>query len=95
MRQFFVFPCQHAFHADCLGEMVLSVVGTGREKRIRELQREIGRGVALGGKREGMVRELDGLVAGSCVLCSDLAVRMVDEPFIKGVGERERREWAV
>lgn len=65
MRQFFVFPCQHAFHADCLGEMVMHVAGMGKGKRIRELQREIGRGVALGKRREGMVRELDGLVAGN------------------------------
>ena len=94
MRQFFVFPCQHAFHADCLGEMVMSMTpGLGKGKRIRELQREIGRGVALGKRREGMVRELDGLVAGACVLCSDLAVRLVDEPF---VGKDDRgEEWAV
>lgn len=65
MRQFFVFPCQHAFHADCLGEMVMHIAGMGKGKRIRELQKEIGRGVALGKRREGMVRELDGLVAGN------------------------------
>jgi hypothetical protein len=94
MRQFFVFPCQHAFHADCLGEMVMATApGIGKGKRIRELQREIGRGVALGKRREGMVRELDGLVAGACVLCSDLAVRLVDEPFIKEGDDKEA--WAI
>lgn len=93
MRQFFVFPCQHAFHADCLGEMVMRQAGIGKGKRIRELQKEIGRGVALGKRREGMVRELDGLVAGACVLCSEMAVKMIDEPF---VGKEENREdWAV
>lgn len=65
MRQFFVFPCQHAFHADCLGEMVMQMAGMGKGKRIRELRAEIGRGVAMGRKREGMVKELDGLVAGA------------------------------
>ena len=93
MRQFFVFPCQHAFHADCLGEMVLKSVGMGRGKRIRELQREVGRAVVGGKRREGMVRELDGLVAASCVLCSEGAVRMIDEPFV-GEGE-SREEWAI
>ena len=93
MRQFFVFPCQHAFHADCLGEMVMSMAGIGKGKRIRELQKEIGRGVALGKRREGMVRELDGLVAGACVLCSELAVKLVDEPFIKK--EDDLSEWAI
>ncbi|KAK4570026.1 tethering complex subunit [Recurvomyces mirabilis] len=93
MRQFFVFPCQHSFHADCLGEMVLARIAVGRQKRVRELQREIGRGVALGRKREGMVRELDGLVAGGCVLCDELAVRMVDMPFVTDRDDRD--EWAV
>lgn len=93
MRQFFVFPCQHAFHADCLGEMVMSMAGMGKSKRIRELQKEIGRGVALGKRREGMVRELDGLVAGACVLCSEMAVKMLDEPFITAADDE--REWAV
>ncbi|KAF2768454.1 hypothetical protein EJ03DRAFT_328305 [Teratosphaeria nubilosa] len=93
MRQFFVFPCQHSFHADCLGSMVMDMAGLGKGKRIRELQREVGRGVALGKRREGMVRELDGLVAGSCVLCSELAVRMVDRPFVEA--GKDRNEWAV
>jgi hypothetical protein len=40
-----------------------------------------------------MARELDGLVAGACVLCSEMAVKMIDEPFI-GEGE-QGEEWAV
>jgi len=93
MRQFFVFPCQHAFHADCLGEMTMKMVGMGKTKRIKELQREIGRGVAFGKRREGMVRELDGLVAGACVLCSEMAVKLIDEPFV--TKDDDRDEWAI
>jgi hypothetical protein len=65
MRQFFVFPCQHSFHADCLGKMVLQSVGMGKGKRIKELQIEVGRAVVTGKKRERMVKELDALVAGA------------------------------
>jgi hypothetical protein len=93
MRQFFVFPCQHAFHADCLGDMVMAMAGIGKGKRIRELQKEIGRGVALGKRREGMVRELDGLVAGACVLCSEMAVKLIDEPFI--TKDDDKAAWAI
>lgn len=71
----------------------MKIAGMGRGKRIRELQKEIGRGVALGKRREGMVRELDGLVAGSCVLCSELAVKQIDEPFI--TASDDPREWAI
>ncbi|GAB7362153.1 hypothetical protein MBLNU230_g2179t1 [Neophaeotheca triangularis] len=93
MRQFFVFPCQHAFHADCLGEVVMGQVGMGRGKRIRELQGQVGRAAVGATKRQGLVRELDGLVGGQCVLCSEVAVRGVDEPFIRAGDDPE--EWAV
>jgi vacuolar protein sorting-associated protein 18 len=62
-RQFFVFPCQHAFHSDCLGKRVLEGSGVGKRKYIRDLQNEVSRGLSTGVKRENMIRELDGLVA--------------------------------
>ncbi|KIW09155.1 hypothetical protein, variant [Verruconis gallopava] len=91
VRQFFVFPCQHAFHADCLGKRVIEMAGVGEGMRIRKLQGEVGR--ATGRRREKAVRELDEAVAGMCVLCSELAVKGVDEPFVKA-GEG-RDEWAL
>lgn len=63
-RQFFVFPCQHAFHSDCLAKKVVEVAGAARGRRIGELQVEVSKGVG-GGRREGAIRELDGLVGGS------------------------------
>lgn len=65
MRQFFVFPCQHAFHADCLGRVVINMGPAAKGRRIREVQAEIGRGVVAGKRKERLVRELDGLVAGA------------------------------
>jgi len=64
-RQFFVFPCQHAFHSDCLGRKVLEQASLGASKRIKELQGHIGKGIASGAKKEAMVAELDGLVASA------------------------------
>jgi vacuolar protein sorting-associated protein 18 len=64
-RQFFVFPCQHAFHSDCLGRKVMEQVGLGRGKRIRELQGQISRGLLAGATRERAIAELDGLVASA------------------------------
>ncbi|KAK3077868.1 hypothetical protein LTS18_009049, partial [Coniosporium uncinatum] len=92
-RQFFVFPCQHAFHSDCLGKRVIEQAGVARSRRIRELQGEVQRGTVIGAKRERLIRELDGLVAGACVLCGDAAVRMVDEPFVTGADDQG--EWAL
>jgi hypothetical protein len=64
-RQFFVFPCQHAFHSDCLGRKVMEQVGLGKGKRIRELQGQISKGLLAGAKRERAIAELDGIVASA------------------------------
>lgn len=64
-RQFFVFPCQHAFHSDCLAKKVVELAGMARGKRIQELQVEVQKGVKTGKGRERVVRELDALVGGS------------------------------
>jgi hypothetical protein len=64
-RQFFVFPCQHAFHSDCLGRRVLEQSNAAKAKRIRECQVQISKGLVGGEKREAMIAELDALVASA------------------------------
>ncbi|KAF2158100.1 hypothetical protein K461DRAFT_326169 [Myriangium duriaei CBS 260.36] len=93
MRQFFVFPCQHAFHADCLGKAVINMAPVAKGKRIREVQAEIGRGLVSGKRKDRLVRELDGLVAGACVLCGEMAVKQIDQPFVTKTDDRE--QWAI
>ncbi|KAK4691694.1 vacuolar protein sorting-associated protein 18, partial [Lecanoromycetidae sp. Uapishka_2] len=89
-RQFFVFPsCQHGFHSDCLGKKVLDGSGLTVRGRIRELQAQIGRG----GRREKEGRELDALVAGQCILCGDIAIKSIEEPFVSDADDGE--EWAI
>jgi len=93
VRGFYVFPCQHGFHADCLGDRVMETAGLGKRKRVKEVREKVERGVWTGRQREALVKELDGLVAASCVLCSDVAVKAIDEPFVKeGEG---REDWAI
>lgn len=65
-RQFFVFPCQHAFHSDCLGRRVMEQAGPAHARRIRDLQAQISQGsVAAGPGKDAMVAELDSLVASA------------------------------
>ena len=92
-RQFFVFPCQHAFHSDCLGKKVLDASGMGKRKHIKDLQNGVSRGLSTGVKRETMIRELDDLVAEACILCGDYGIKQIDAPFITGQDNAE--EWAI
>jgi hypothetical protein len=64
-RQFFVFPCQHAFHSDCLGRKVLEQAGVGKSRRIKECQVAISKGLVSGVQKDAMVAELDALVASA------------------------------
>ena len=92
-RQFFVFPCQHAFHSDCLGKRVLESSGIGKRKRLKDLQTEVNQGLSVGPQRQKLVQELDGLVAEQCVLCGDLGIKQIDESFVKETDNAQ--EWAV
>ncbi|PSN71009.1 hypothetical protein BS50DRAFT_271262 [Corynespora cassiicola Philippines] len=92
-RQFFVFPCQHAFHSDCLAKKVVELAGIAKGKRIAELQTEVSKGTSVGSKREKAIRELDALVGSACVLCGEMAVKLIDEPFISATDDKE--EWAL
>ncbi|KAF2490447.1 hypothetical protein BU16DRAFT_494468 [Lophium mytilinum] len=92
-RQFYVFPCQHAFHSDCLAKKVVELAGITKGRRITELQVEVSKGVSVGSKREKAIRELDALVGSACVLCSEMAVKLIDEPFVASNDNKE--EWAL
>lgn len=61
-RQFFVFPCQHAFHSDCLGKEVLEGAG-GKKRYIRDLQAQLNKGDITMSRREKIIKELDALIA--------------------------------
>jgi hypothetical protein len=62
-RQFFVFPCQHAFHSDCLTTEVVKHSGVGKSRKIDDLQNRIQHSLVTGKKREKAVEDLDNLIA--------------------------------
>lgn len=92
-RQFFVFPCQHAFHSDCLGKKVLDASGLGKRKHIKDLQHEVSRGLSTGVKRDKQIRELDAVIAEACILCGDYGIKQIDVPFLDQNDNAE--EWAI
>jgi len=89
-KGFYVFPCQHMFHCDCLKE---KVIPTLTKKEIGEANRLESAIAALESQliRSGSVvhREqlhklkgaYDEVVATSCLLCGDFAVDSITKPF--------------
>ncbi|KAJ5908446.1 hypothetical protein N7495_001128 [Penicillium taxi] len=91
-RQFFVFPCQHAFHSDCLGKEVLEGAG-GKKRYIRELQAKLSKGDISTSRREEIVKELDVVIAEACILCGDHAIKLIDKPFVNA--SETENEWSL
>src|SRR5271169_5682784 len=77
-RQFYVFPCRHTFHADCLANKLKEEGGVTLKRRIAEVQGELGRVVGNDDARKVALAEFDSVVAGECVLCGDLMVKSID-----------------
>ncbi|KAJ2182193.1 tethering complex subunit [Coemansia sp. RSA 551] len=108
LRQFYVFPCQHSFHSDCLTRRVVGSCNRVQRRRIQELQAQIVeitkqrrqlRLTPLMSKTKGAGKQtesdeqleqqqrrakqqLDALVAGECVLCGEVMIKSIAEPFI-------------
>ncbi|KAI0225177.1 tethering complex subunit [Massospora cicadina] len=45
-RQFYIFPCQHAFHADCLAKEVAAHAKPSEAQRLADLQRQLAQEIA-------------------------------------------------
>ncbi|ELU13053.1 hypothetical protein CAPTEDRAFT_223579 [Capitella teleta] len=95
-RGFYLFPCQHRFHSDCLITEVLPNLLPKKRLRVEELQRKIAskeRGspvqplvtdaTSLTLPDQSLKEELDDLVATECIYCGDIMVRTIDRPFVE------------
>ncbi|TPX64225.1 hypothetical protein SpCBS45565_g06048 [Spizellomyces sp. 'palustris'] len=71
-RQFYVFPCEHVFHADCLSNQVIRESTPAKSKRIQDLQERITQEIAA--KRAALVDE-----GGSILSSAMLGMRRVKE----------------
>lgn len=92
-RKFFIFPCNHAFHSDCLIKEILKSNDYATKKRLEFLQKKY-----LSSKHEQGVKfinsqEVDTLLSKRCPLCSDLKIETIDEPFLDS--NKATNEWDI
>lgn len=88
-RQFYVFPCQHSFHGDCLVKKISEISNPRVRRRIAELQLDAQKTSAGG----ALIDELDAMVAAECILCGPYMINSVDEPFVYEKDEAAAAEW--
>eukprot|EP00057_Strongylocentrotus_purpuratus_P021026 XP_011675500.1 PREDICTED: vacuolar protein sorting-associated protein 18 homolog [Strongylocentrotus purpuratus] len=95
-RSFYLFPCEHMFHSDCLVTEIHPHLTPAKNIRISEIQSQLttlhgqrpqGSSTSTEGatKREEIDRlrnELDDIVAAECVYCGEIMIRSIDKPFI-------------
>lgn len=90
-KPFYLFPCSHKFHQDCLSDSVMGYLNETKQKKVSELKGKLlamsheegGTGtVGQWGDREQVRAEIDSIVAGECLYCGDNVVANIDTPFI-------------
>lgn len=87
-RKFYVFPCGHSFHTDCLIKEILRSTDFNLKSKIENFQRKLTRS-----RNSVNVEELDKLLSTKCCLCSDIKINIIDEPFTEDYTEAAR--WAI
>ncbi|AAS54335.1 AGL156Wp [Eremothecium gossypii ATCC 10895] len=74
-RKFFVFPCGHNFHTDCMIKEIIQSNDFNLRSQIESFQRKLAR------KQPVDADKLDHLLSTKCCLCSDLKINTIDEPL--------------
>ncbi|XP_043689098.1 vacuolar sorting protein 18 isoform X2 [Telopea speciosissima] len=111
MAPFYVFPCGHAFHAECLIAHVTGCSNQAQAEFVLDLQKQLS---LLGGEStnhpNGSVIEapigsmihadkirsqLDDAVASECPFCGDLMIREISLPFIQPEEEQQVTSWEI
>ncbi|CAA6658409.1 unnamed protein product [Spirodela intermedia] len=89
---FYIFPCGHAFHAECLIAHVAQHTSRAQAEFILELQKQLSlisgssrvepSGLTEDGSIAGLRSQLDDAIASECPFCGDLMIREISLPFV-------------
>jgi hypothetical protein len=84
LRDFFVFPCTHCFHDDCLTAEVLRHLSRERRARFEALK------ASPADSDQALLEEF---LSAVCPFCSETFVQSVAEPLVFASDEAEMRMW--
>lgn len=106
LRPFYVFPCQHRFHSDCLITELNPLLSAPVREKLHDLQKQLSTISSTGGgdtvsvgsaslsARDQVKNDIDSIVASQCLYCGDYMIRAIDQPFIADKDyDRIIKEW--
>ncbi|KAK9880904.1 hypothetical protein WA026_013235 [Henosepilachna vigintioctopunctata] len=103
IRPFYIFPCYHKFHSDCLREELEPLLGPGKKNKLAELDRRLITlnrvdNVSVGSTGMSNVElcrmEIDNIVASECLYCGENMIKNIDKPFVDDAEyEKMKKEW--
>jgi len=101
-RQFYLFPCSHGFHNDCMLKRVhshkhlddkqLEAVNVLNEQ-IRVISRRAKDDKRAMAQQEYLQNELDGYIAADCPLCGYVMIRSLSLPLISEDDAKDAASW--
>lgn len=96
-RQFFLFPCTHVFHVDCITNEVTNYLEKNHQLRDEVVEAAQQDGHEEPGIRRARERKLiEQFAASECVFCGMLMIEQVQEPFIQLLAEdSEVASWEI
>ncbi|EDO19345.1 hypothetical protein Kpol_1036p92 [Vanderwaltozyma polyspora DSM 70294] len=87
-KKFFVFPCGHNFHSNCLLSELVGSNDIIIKSQVDSLQRKL-----LKSNSKTHTDELDSLLAKKCPLCSDILINKIDGGVLDN--DQEMESWAI
>lgn len=104
-KKFYVFPCLHTFHCDCLLENVLKSSDYKTINKIRDIRQQGSSAARDHEKPNGdsktqltkdqVTAEIDKVLLASCVLCGEARIDSIDAPLIQSSDRALASEWAL
>ncbi|XP_023014330.1 vacuolar protein sorting-associated protein 18 dor isoform X2 [Leptinotarsa decemlineata] len=106
IKPFYMFPCHHKFHSDCLLSELSPFLGPAKKNRLSDLERQlkilnnqsnadsISTGSTGMSAKDLVKSEIDNILGSECVYCGENMIRNIDKPFIEDYEhENIMREW--
>uniref|UniRef100_A0A6P7GKW2 Vacuolar protein sorting-associated protein 18 homolog n=1 Tax=Diabrotica virgifera virgifera TaxID=50390 RepID=A0A6P7GKW2_DIAVI len=95
IKPFYMFPCHHRFHSDCLLAELSPFLGPAKRYRLMDLDKQlqsynnqvnidtISTGSAGLSAKDQIKLEIDNILASECLYCGENMIRNIDKPFIE------------